>query len=589
MATSFSRGYKIKLIGTGLEAGTWGTSTNENLKRVDQYLGGYVSFDITSATTPSSWNNGTNTLTWCLGDTTDAWEAGSEARNRFVDFTTASGDTAINVRGSTDAEVNVERIYWVRNSLAGSGKITLSSGSGGNLVLENGATALIYCSPAGAVSNILGSLQADGLDFRTASAVVKLITNNASALSFEDPATSYGYLHFDTVTAAGPNAEHVALGSTNVNTRIESDKVDLRSGAKTVHIVDNQAASLDIVEGYTGTPASYLKFDTTNSAEKVVVGKTLDIATSSVDLSTQATAFSIKDDELAALTFGDTNGVMLTFDTNTDPEKIITASTTELEVLGGLDVDGAADFSGATVIEDLAVGTGAASGVVKSNGDFDLVLQTGNSTTGNITIVDGADGQISLSPNGTGGDIVLNIDNSTAIGSAANGVSIPVNSHLNFGSTLGNGGYGARGNATVLQVSNTDSDGWGQPYHTGMVSGEGSYFSGENASLANTTAAYAFTHSLGSVPSFAKYYLENDSGGTIANYEDGDVVDITGTVSNTDDGNRTSYSTWMSATEVGVSFAINTGGVPFRIMDKTTGAITNIDLVDWKLVVRAWK
>lgn len=581
MATSFSRGYKIKLIGTGLEAGTWGTSTNENLKRVDQYLGGYVSFDITSATTPSSWNNGTNTLTWCLGDTTDAWEAGSEARNRFVDFTTASGDTAINVRGSTDAEVNVERIYWVRNSLAGSGKITLSSGSGGNLVLENGATALIYCSPAGAVSNILGSLQADGLDFRTASAVVKLITNTASSLLIEDVDTGFDYLKAVTTTGS----EELTLGSTDVNIAVNSPVVDVRDQATKVFIRDTETNSLEFWEGNfpTGTN-SYLKFDTSTGNESVSFGQTLKIDTASVDLSTQATAFSIKDDELAALTFGDTNGVMLTFDTNTEPEKIITASTTELEVLGSLDVDGAADFSGATVIEDLAVGTGAASGVVKSNGDFDLVLETGNSTTGNITIVDGADGQISLSPNGTGGDIVLNIDNSTAVGSATNGVSIPVNSHLNFGSTLGNGGYGARGNATVLQVSNTNSDGWGQPYHTGMVSGEGSYFESVISATIPGAGQVELPHSLGSVPRLFMIVLKIQSGETDDGFSELAEIPF-GLAIDQGNGTRPSLVGYADSTNIG--FHKHGSGTPWVV--NSSGTMTQIDAAKWEIVARAWK
>lgn len=47
-------------------------------------------------------------------------------------------------------------------------------------------------------------------------------------------------------------------------------------------------------------------------------------------------------------------------------------------------------------------GTGAATSVIQSNGNFNLTLQTGNATTGSITIVDGADGDITLAPNGTG-------------------------------------------------------------------------------------------------------------------------------------------------------------------------------------------
>lgn len=50
----------------------------------------------------------------------------------------------------------------------------------------------------------------------------------------------------------------------------------------------------------------------------------------------------------------------------------------------------------------IIVGNGATDGVVKSTGSHNLILQTGNATTGNITIVDGADGLISITPNGTG-------------------------------------------------------------------------------------------------------------------------------------------------------------------------------------------
>ncbi len=50
----------------------------------------------------------------------------------------------------------------------------------------------------------------------------------------------------------------------------------------------------------------------------------------------------------------------------------------------------------------IKVGEGAADAVVSSTGFFDLILKTGNSTTGNITIADGANADILISPNGTG-------------------------------------------------------------------------------------------------------------------------------------------------------------------------------------------
>lgn len=69
----------------------------------------------------------------------------------------------------------------------------------------------------------------------------------------------------------------------------------------------------------------------------------------------------------------------------------------------------------------VVVGTGAAAATVASDGDNDLVLQTGNATTGSITITDGADGNIAITPNGTG-EVALpkvNID-----GGAIDGVTI---------------------------------------------------------------------------------------------------------------------------------------------------------------------
>ena len=50
----------------------------------------------------------------------------------------------------------------------------------------------------------------------------------------------------------------------------------------------------------------------------------------------------------------------------------------------------------------IAGGTGSAAGIFTSNGDQDVTLQTGNSTTGSITITDGANGNIAITPNGSG-------------------------------------------------------------------------------------------------------------------------------------------------------------------------------------------
>lgn len=50
----------------------------------------------------------------------------------------------------------------------------------------------------------------------------------------------------------------------------------------------------------------------------------------------------------------------------------------------------------------IIVGDGAATAIVQSSGNFDLTLKTGNATSGDVTITDGANGNITVTPNGSG-------------------------------------------------------------------------------------------------------------------------------------------------------------------------------------------
>ena len=52
--------------------------------------------------------------------------------------------------------------------------------------------------------------------------------------------------------------------------------------------------------------------------------------------------------------------------------------------------------------DTVRVGDSDATANIVSNGDNDLILKTGNSTTGTMQITDGANGNITLAPNGTG-------------------------------------------------------------------------------------------------------------------------------------------------------------------------------------------
>lgn len=79
------------------------------------------------------------------------------------------------------------------------------------------------------------------------------------------------------------------------------------------------------------------------------------------------------------------------------------------------------DHDGTNAI--VQVGDGAATGILQSSGNFDLQIQTGNATTSNITITDGAAGNITLTPNGNGAidlaGVVLHSETTVSSGAGA--------------------------------------------------------------------------------------------------------------------------------------------------------------------------
>lgn len=80
---------------------------------------------------------------------------------------------------------------------------------------------------------------------------------------------------------------------------------------------------------------------------------------------------------------------------------------------------------GTTTSTVIVAGTTTASGVVTSNGNQDLILRTGNATTGSITIADGTDGDFTIAPQGNGSVVFTkNINTSSDRNTFAQGVQI---------------------------------------------------------------------------------------------------------------------------------------------------------------------
>ena len=87
MASTYSS-YKFELIGTGDQAGTWGTTTNTNLgTTIEQAIGGYVSVALAGLTTTLTLTNS---------------NAIQDARALYLNLTGAPGGAAVLEAGRRD-------------------------------------------------------------------------------------------------------------------------------------------------------------------------------------------------------------------------------------------------------------------------------------------------------------------------------------------------------------------------------------------------------------------------------------------------------------------------------------------------------
>jgi hypothetical protein len=76
---------------------------------------------------------------------------------------------------------------------------------------------------------------------------------------------------------------------------------------------------------------------------------------------------------------------------------------------------------------EIVIGSGSASGKITSNGAYDMVLDTNAGTnSGTITITDGVDGNIAITPNGTGEVDISKVD---IDGGSIDGTTIGASSH----------------------------------------------------------------------------------------------------------------------------------------------------------------
>lgn len=127
MASTYTVNSGIELIANGEQSGTWGDTTNVNLQIVDRLTGGVGAITLSGTT---------HTLTTTDGSLSDG------QYKVLVLGGSPSGTNTITVTPNDQ-----QKLYFVKN---GSGQSAVfSQGSGANVTIPNGESAIIYCDGAG--------------------------------------------------------------------------------------------------------------------------------------------------------------------------------------------------------------------------------------------------------------------------------------------------------------------------------------------------------------------------------------------------------------------------------------------------------
>jgi hypothetical protein len=135
MASTFSN-IGIELITTGEQSGTWGSTTNTNLQIIDRLTNGIGAITLSGTThTLSTTTSGSATL--------------SDGQYSVLVF----GGSPSGTNTVTISPNNVQHVYFIKNASGES--VVLTQGSGGNVTIANGKSAIVYADGAGAGAEVV--------------------------------------------------------------------------------------------------------------------------------------------------------------------------------------------------------------------------------------------------------------------------------------------------------------------------------------------------------------------------------------------------------------------------------------------------
>ena len=126
--SSYDNDLRLEEIVTGAQSGTWGDTTNVNLKLIAE-----------------AFSYGTEAISGTTHDTIIANGVSDPGRSMYLKYTgSLSSACTISLLPNT-----VSKVWIIENATSGSQNIIISQGSGANITISNGSTKVIYTDGAG--------------------------------------------------------------------------------------------------------------------------------------------------------------------------------------------------------------------------------------------------------------------------------------------------------------------------------------------------------------------------------------------------------------------------------------------------------
>ena len=382
MASSYTTSFGIEKIGSGEQSGAWGTTTNHNLDILDR-IASYKAVGLSGST---------HTLTVREASPESGTENLQDGMYRVVKFTGALGaNNTVTVAPNTTAAYFIMINATTDSGSSGPYSVILTQGSGANITIENGKSAVVYMDGAGSGAAVIDALSNLQLATITASGD---ITSSGTFNALGDTAAS------DKAAVGYTSAEGLILtgqGSTNdvtIKNDADADVLTIATGGTSVDIVGDVTASTLNADG------------DTSASDNAAIGYT---SAEGLILTGQ----------------GSTNDVTIKNDADAD---VITIAT------GGTNVDIVGDVTASTLNADgdTSAGDAAAIGYTSAEG---LIL-TGQGSSYDVTIKNDADTIVAVVPTGTD-DLRFLDDAKVELGSVGD-LQIfhdGSNSHINEGGT----------------------------------------------------------------------------------------------------------------------------------------------------------